>query len=224
MGFSLRARPSHATVVAYLALFVALGGSSYAALRVGSKQIVNNSVRSKDIRDNNVASRDVRNGSLLARDFKAGQLPSGPVGARGADGKDGAQGPPGPTFAWTWNQLNPFPVEFGGANQALTATATTPAPGRILAIASLEAVTVDCSGGGNALRGLYVDGVPVPRTGDVAGDNVTQAYSAMGVTSTVLPAGQHTVAIGASCTGDNVALGITGTNEGILGGVLLGGQ
>lgn len=38
-------RPTHTTVVAYLALFVALGGSSYAAVRIGSRQIINNSVR-----------------------------------------------------------------------------------------------------------------------------------------------------------------------------------
>jgi hypothetical protein len=51
-------------VVAYLALFVALGGSSYAAIRVGSRQIVDNSVRSKDIRDNGVRGRDVKEATL----------------------------------------------------------------------------------------------------------------------------------------------------------------
>ncbi len=98
-------RPSPAMVVALMALFVALGGSSYAALRVGSKQIVNNSIRSKDIRNGNVTSRDlknndvrgsdVRNGSLLSEDFQPGQLPAGPQGAPGATGARGAQGPSG---------------------------------------------------------------------------------------------------------------------------------
>jgi hypothetical protein len=91
----LRRRPSHATVVAYLALFVALGGSSYAALRVGSGQIVDNSVRSKDIRNNDVRSNDVKNRSLLAKDFKAGQLPAGQKGDAGPTGPTGAQGLPG---------------------------------------------------------------------------------------------------------------------------------
>lgn len=31
-------RPGHATVVAYLALFVALGGSSYAAIQITGKK------------------------------------------------------------------------------------------------------------------------------------------------------------------------------------------
>ena len=82
-------KPGHATVVAYVALFVALGGSSYAALKVGSKQIVNNSLRSGDIRNSTIVSKDVKNRSLLAADFKAGQLPAGPPGANGAQGPKG---------------------------------------------------------------------------------------------------------------------------------------
>jgi hypothetical protein len=87
-----RTRLTFANVVSLIALFVALGGSSYAALRVGSRQIVNNSVRSNDIRNNNVRSIDVRNGSLLARDFKAGQLPRGATGPPWAPGQAGAPG------------------------------------------------------------------------------------------------------------------------------------
>jgi hypothetical protein len=90
-------RPSPSMAVALLALFVALGGSSYAALKVGSGQIVNNSVRSKDIRNNDIRSGDVRNRSLLAGDFKAGQLPAGPRGATGATGARGATGATGAT-------------------------------------------------------------------------------------------------------------------------------
>lgn len=95
-------RPRHATVVAYLALFVALGGSSYAALKVGSGQIADNGVRSKDIRNNDVRGRDIRrgtlgssdvaDGSLRAEDFEAGELPAGPRGATGAPGAPGTPG------------------------------------------------------------------------------------------------------------------------------------
>lgn len=42
-----------------LALLVALGGSSYAALTVGSAQIKNNSVASKDIKNRTIASKDL---------------------------------------------------------------------------------------------------------------------------------------------------------------------
>lgn len=83
-------------VVAYAALFVALGGTSYAAVTIGSKQITNNSVRSVDLRDNDVASRDIKNrsikgidvarGTLKADNFAAGQLPAGPKGEKGDRG------------------------------------------------------------------------------------------------------------------------------------------
>jgi hypothetical protein len=78
-------RLSYANVMATVAVFLALGGSSYAALRIGSKQLVNNSVRSGDLRNNDVRGKDIRtgavrsadvgDGSLLAADFKPGELP-----------------------------------------------------------------------------------------------------------------------------------------------------
>lgn len=72
---SLRFRlPSPSMAVALLALFVALGGSSYAALRVNSKQIVNNSVRSKDLRNNDVRAIDVRKDSLTGADIDEARL------------------------------------------------------------------------------------------------------------------------------------------------------
>ena len=83
-------RPSHATVVAYLALFVALGGSSYAAVT-----LKRNSVRTKHIARGAVTSPKIRDSSLLARDFAAGQLPIGPKGDTGAKGDKGDKGDPG---------------------------------------------------------------------------------------------------------------------------------
>jgi hypothetical protein len=103
MRSKFRSHLSYANVMATVAVFVALGGSSYAAIKVGSKQIVNNSIRSKDIRNDQVRSSDVRNGSLLSKDFKAGQLPTGPAGRQGppgvpgADGTDGTDGANGAT-------------------------------------------------------------------------------------------------------------------------------
>jgi hypothetical protein len=61
-------------VVALIALVVALGGTSYAALRVGSKQIRNNSVRTADLRNNDVRGKDVRTGSLTGGDLKNGSV------------------------------------------------------------------------------------------------------------------------------------------------------
>ncbi len=57
-------RPSHATIVAYLALFTALSGSAYAAATIGSAQIKNNSIHSRDVRNNTLTSRDINERAL----------------------------------------------------------------------------------------------------------------------------------------------------------------
>lgn len=81
----------------FLALFIALGGTSYAVATgsIDSREIKNNTIASKDIRNNQVASVDVKNASLLAADFRAGQLPAGARGPQGAQGAQGPQGVPG---------------------------------------------------------------------------------------------------------------------------------
>jgi hypothetical protein len=65
---------TYANVTATLALFVALGGSSYAVVKIGSKQIVNNSVRSADVRNNSLSSSDIKNRTLRSRDIAKDSL------------------------------------------------------------------------------------------------------------------------------------------------------
>jgi hypothetical protein len=95
-------RPSPAMLVALLALFAALGGSSYAAL-----QLPRGSVGTTQLRNGAVTSPKVKNNSLLVRDFRASQrsLLRGPRGRQGAQGPQGERGergvrgevgPPGP--------------------------------------------------------------------------------------------------------------------------------
>src|SRR4051794_12789882 len=79
---------SHA--VSLLALFVALGGTSYAVVSLPA---------------NSVGTRQVKDNSLLRKDFKAKELKklrgkpglTGPAGAAGATGAAGAKGDTGPT-------------------------------------------------------------------------------------------------------------------------------
>jgi hypothetical protein len=68
-------------VVACIALIVALGGTSYAALK-----LPRNSVGNKQLRPNAVTSGKVRNGSLTAKDFSASALKRGPRGPQGPKG------------------------------------------------------------------------------------------------------------------------------------------
>lgn len=94
----------HATVVAYLALFVALSGSAVAVTSIGSKEIRDNSVASRDIRNNTVSSKDIRDRSVAFRDLRKSTIDAlktaggalGAVGPTGAQGAAGPQGPAGP--------------------------------------------------------------------------------------------------------------------------------
>ena len=80
-----RFRPqlTYANIMATIAVFAALGGSSYAAITVTGKHVRNNSLTGKDVKNNSLGSGDVKNRSLQRKDFKRGVLPGGP-GAGGS--------------------------------------------------------------------------------------------------------------------------------------------
>jgi hypothetical protein len=84
----LRQRLTYANVMATIAVFIALGGSGYAAVTLKK-----NSVKGKHLAKNSVTSPKVKNRSLKRKDFARGQLPKG---AHGDQGAKGDQGPPGP--------------------------------------------------------------------------------------------------------------------------------
>jgi hypothetical protein len=77
----LKPRLSYANVTATMALFVALGGSSYAAVSFTGKQI----------KDGTITGKDIKNRLLTAKDFR--RLPAGP------QAQPGPAGAPGPTAA-----------------------------------------------------------------------------------------------------------------------------
>jgi hypothetical protein len=93
-GLSTYLRRHH---IGLLALFIALGGTSYAAVSLSA-----NSVGKREIKRGAVRSAEVKDRSLLRKDFQRGQLPRGaagprgPRGRRGARGASGAAGPAGP--------------------------------------------------------------------------------------------------------------------------------
>jgi hypothetical protein len=98
LGFRNYVRRHH---VGLLALFVALGGTAYAAVElerneVKSRHIGPGQVKRSDIARNAVNSRKVANGSLLRTDFAAGEVPAGATGAAGVTGQTGPTGPTGP--------------------------------------------------------------------------------------------------------------------------------
>ena len=90
MNYMKSHRPTPAMLVALLALFISMGGGSYAAINLGK-----NSVGTKQIKGDAVTSEKVKDGTLLANDFKVGQLEAG------------SQGPTGASATAYWAVVNP---------------------------------------------------------------------------------------------------------------------
>jgi hypothetical protein len=71
---SKRRRLTYANLMSTVAAFIALGGSSYAALQVGSSDITNNSVRSVDVRNRTLTERDIKRNALGGRTIRESRL------------------------------------------------------------------------------------------------------------------------------------------------------
>jgi hypothetical protein len=93
-------RPSPALAISLIALFVALGGTGYAAMTINGKNIKNNSipgkklkngaVTAKKIKSNAVTGAKVKAGTLNGSDFAPGTLLQGAQGPAGKNGVNGA--------------------------------------------------------------------------------------------------------------------------------------
>lgn len=138
---------SYANVMSTIGVLLALGGTSYAAIKlpsnsVGSAQIKASAVRTSELASNAVTSTDVKDRSLLARDFALGQLPTGATGANGATGLTGPQGPAGVVGAVTVQR-----EDFTASENATTGV-------QVSCPAGMKAI-----GGGAALDDTIADGV-----------------------------------------------------------------
>jgi hypothetical protein len=111
---SLRPRLTYANVMATVAVFVALGGSSYAAIEITGRQVRDGSLTGVDVKNGSLTGKDVKDRSLRARDFRAGGLPRGPQGLQGVQGIQGAAG---------------SDAQFNGAAAGGALTGTYPNPG-----------------------------------------------------------------------------------------------
>ena len=70
-------RPSPALVISVIALFVALGGSAYAAKKIGSKEIKNNAITAGKIKKNAITTAKIQNNAVTGAKLNEGSL--GPV-------------------------------------------------------------------------------------------------------------------------------------------------
>jgi hypothetical protein len=136
----VRQRLTYANVMSTIAVFVALGGSSYAALHIDSADIANNSVRGVDVRNRTLSERDIKRNALGGRTIKESRLGRVPR-ARDADRVGGMTAAellvacPEGTFpiADVCVETTPRPAAAYGTATIQCATTGTPAgPGRRL--------------------------------------------------------------------------------------------
>lgn len=171
-------KPSPAMLVALLALFVALGGTGYAAL----------SITGKDVKNSSLTGKDVKNKSLTKKDFKGSvRGPAGPTGPQGVEGPQGPKGDPGADGA-TGSALlsgmadgipsvSPGSTIFRRATPTGYSTISTfpserasLSPGRALVTRDLAVRTVsDLPAGGSVKVELFVDQPPLLSEGSEDG-------------------------------------------------------
>ena len=171
MSRVFRRRPSPALVVASLALLIALGGTSYATVKL---TLPRGSVGTAQLRDGSVTSAKVKNFSLRRVDFARGQLPAGPQGPAGPAGPAGAAGPTGPSGAGGATGATGPTGPSAGANAKVFGSAIAVSGG---ATAGTFAV---CPSGQHAIGGgAALDGTPASR------DAITYSYPASSTGSKV---------------------------------------
>jgi hypothetical protein len=92
-------RHLHSNVIAYLALFVAMGGSAYAIGRgeVKTRHLADNAVKEKKIAKGAVTARKVRRGSIRTAKLADGSVTAAKLaaGVKGLQGEQGLPGEPG---------------------------------------------------------------------------------------------------------------------------------
>lgn len=162
--------PSPATVIALVALFVSLGGTTWAVTQIGSRQVKNNSLRGIDLRNNDVRGKDVRNKSLTSMDIKDGTLTSEDV--QSAANSDRLDNLDSTDFLRSSRQVNLFnKIAAGGSatvfeGQGLTVTASC----------SANAATITLTGTSSKDNSSF-SGVGATDYNFDNGDSTSQSYT-----------------------------------------------
>ncbi len=214
----ITSRLTYANVIATLALFLALGGTSYAVTALPK-----NSVGTQQLKKNAVTGVKVKDGSLSSADFVAGTLLMGDTGATGAAGATGATGPQGETGVAGPagaqyssvdgdSQTNPI---LSNAVSVASGTIYLDQAGKYAMFARFDTTLTAnmCAGAATPVLFLQVDGTVLAKSGRTFADGGSQwdgfvLFGKMNVAQTV---GNHTARVMAGCT-DNSAPSSTPTH------------
>lgn|GEM_PF-898976 len=86
-------RPQISTIIACIALFLAIGGTATAAKLINGKNIKKGTVTAKQIKNSTITSGKISPATIAS--LKGAQGPKGEKGAKGDTGAQGVQGPAG---------------------------------------------------------------------------------------------------------------------------------
>lgn len=206
----IRKRLTYANVMATLALFLALGGTSYAVTALPK-----NSVGTAQLKKNAVTGAKVKDGSLTSGDFAAGTLlkgdtgatgatgATGPAGPQGETGAAGAAGPAGAQYASADGDSQTNPIETNAVTVA-SGTVYLDQAGKFALFGRLDTTlqATMCAGAADPVLFLQVDSTVVAKSGRTEPDTGLQLenvvlFGKMNVSQT---AGNHTAKIMAGCS------------------------
>jgi hypothetical protein len=213
---SVLRRPSPATVISLIALFVALGGTSYAAISISGKNVKNGSLSGADVKNNSLTGKDVtslkggdvKNGSLTGADVaesKLGKVPSA-AAADTAQNANALGGQPASTFAKSSQDTlaTAFAGDCGASDSATfrqcgSASVTVPRTARLVMFGELpyRAPVVPAKGSCRyKLDGSVLATSPTYGTKDGGSETTDYRYSApFNAMTNPVTAGQHDVAL-----------------------------
>ena len=230
-------------LISMVALFVALGGVSYAAATIGSAEIKNNSVRSKDVKNGDLRGKDLKAntiGGSRVLESSLAKVPSAASAdnAANATNATNAQNADKAADADTVGGVAPAAFTVGRSGYdgscepgvlesiCLSVPLTLPRPGRVSVTTGGQWHSDDAAG--TSVRGTCrttLDGagfIPSSDEGTLSNQtdgNQESALTAGARVSNVLPAGTHTFAI--RCADDVGDMDFTDLQ---LSAVMLGSQ
>jgi hypothetical protein len=131
-------RPTPALIVAIVALFMALGGTSYAALKVTGKNVANSTLTGIDIKNKSLGPKEHKPDSLGGAQINEALLGTVPMAAKASDA-DTVGGQPASSFMvkQTRGFEAPIPNVLNIANNAVIGTLADLAPGTYVVTAKL---------------------------------------------------------------------------------------
>jgi hypothetical protein len=215
---------SPATVISFIALIVAMGGTGYAAISipkdsVGTAQLRNGAVTRQKIASSTLRASTGARGPAGATGHTGA---TGPAGQQGTTGMPGPEGSPGPTSGTSAGSVEEV-SSAGFTPFGSSGTVTLPAAGKVLVEVS-GFYFIQCSAASSCSGTVsgFVDGTAVPG----AHENVNAAANAGGAAEIAVsgivvnvPAGTHTIQLE---TKDSASVAITNSENLHVTAVALG--